>query len=153
MTINKKDKSLGYFKILVFFSLSIRTIKFVVGVVLFFIFLIPSFSKLLTNSDSLIINSGLLITIFIWILLTIISRTLMIAYIVKVSIPNQIFINVRQNSTILSKLSIIKTTAIIGFFIPYVDVISTIMFLLLISHHQKELINPEELTLKVNSNM
>ncbi|WP_232510556.1 hypothetical protein [Mesomycoplasma dispar] len=77
----------------------------------------------------------------------------MIAYIVKVSIPNQIFINVRQNSTILSKLSIIKTTAIIGFFIPYVDVISTIMFLLLISHHQKELINPEELTLKVNSNM
>lgn len=153
MTINKKDKSLGYFKILVFFSLSIRTIKFVVGVVLFFIFLIPSFSKLLTNSDSLIINSGLLITIFIWILLTIISRTLMIAYIVKVSIPNQIFINVRQNSTILSKLSIIKTTAIIGFFIPYVDVISMIMFLLLISHHQKELINPEELTLKVNSNM
>ncbi|AJR12496.1 Uncharacterised protein [Mesomycoplasma dispar] len=153
MTINKKDKSLGYFKILVFFSLSIRVIKFVVGIILFFIFLIPSFSKLLTNSDSLIINSGLLITIFIWILLTIISRTLMIAYIVKVSIPNQIFINVRQNSTILSKLSIIKTTAIIGFFIPYVDVISMIMFLLLISHHQKELINPEELTLKVNSNM
>lgn len=153
MTINKKDKSLSYFKILVFFSLSIRVIKFVVGIILFFIFLIPSFSKLLTNSDSLIINSGLLITIFIWILLTIISRTLMIAYIVKVSIPNQIFINVRQNSTILSKLSIIKTTAIIGFFIPYVDVISMIMFLLLISHHQKELINPEELTLKVNSNM
>ncbi|MBG0730762.1 hypothetical protein [Mycoplasma sp. 'Moose RK'] len=147
MNISKRRNPLGYFKNFILFSLAIRFIKFIVGITLFFIFLIPAFSKLLTNRDSLIISTGILITILVWILLTITSRALMIAYIAKVSFPNQIFINTEQNPTILIKLSPIKTTAIIGFFIPYVDVISMIMFLFLTSRHQKEL------ALNVNSNI
>ncbi|WP_256998470.1 hypothetical protein [Mesomycoplasma ovipneumoniae] len=125
-------------KNLVFLSLAMRLIKFILGVTLFFLFVIPSISAWFSNRDSVIIGSELITAMFIWIFVTIVSRVLTIAYIVKVSFPNKIFMNIEPNSAKSLKLSVIKVTAIIGFFIPLFDVFSMAMFLFFAHNYKKE---------------
>ncbi|WP_318053455.1 hypothetical protein VQY16_04295 [Mesomycoplasma ovipneumoniae] len=123
---------------LVFFSLAMRLIKFVLGTTLFFLFVIPSISAWFTVRDSFIVGSELITAMLIWIFVTIVSRVLTIAYIIKVSFPNKIFMNIEPNSAKSQKLSVIKITAIIGFFIPLFDVFSMVMFLFFANNHKKE---------------
>ncbi|MDW2925003.1 hypothetical protein R7Y11_02275 [Mesomycoplasma ovipneumoniae] len=115
MTISKTRKPVDNLKNLVYLSLAIRLIKFIFGVTLFFLFVIPAFSKLITNRESVVVDSGVLATMFIWIFVTFVNRVLTIVYIVKVSFPNKIFMNIDQNSAKSQKLSVIRITAIIGF--------------------------------------
>ncbi|MDW2835476.1 hypothetical protein R7U59_01250 [Mesomycoplasma ovipneumoniae] len=138
MNISKTIKPVANVKNLIFSSLATRLIKFILGVILFFIFLIPAFSKLLSNHESIIVDSGLLATMFIWIFVTFVNRVLTIVYIVKVSLPNKIFMNIEPNSAKSQKLSVIRITAIIGFFIPFFDVFSMLMFLVFANNLKKE---------------
>lgn len=138
MTISKTRKPVDNLKNLVFLSLAMRLIKFILGVTLFFLFVIPSISAWFSNRDSVIIGSELITAMFIWIFVTIVSRVLTIAYIVKVSFPNKIFMNIEPNSPKSLKLSVIKVTAIIGFFIPLFDVFSMVMFLFFARNDKKE---------------
>ncbi|WP_240533372.1 hypothetical protein [Mesomycoplasma ovipneumoniae] len=125
-------------KNLIFSSLATRLIKFILGVTLFFLFVIPAFSTLFSNRELFVIGSELLATIFVWIFVTIVNRVLTIVYIVKVSFPNKIFMNIEPNSVKSQKLSVIRITAIIGFFIPFFDVFSMLMFLVFANNHKKE---------------
>ncbi|MDW2834677.1 hypothetical protein [Mesomycoplasma ovipneumoniae] len=125
-------------KNLVFLSLAMRLIKFVLGTTLFFIFVIPSISAWFSTRDSFIVGSELIVAMLIWIFVTIVSRVLTIAYIIKVSFPNKIFMNIEPNSPKSLKLSVIKITAIIGFFIPLLDVFSMVMFLFFARNYKKE---------------
>ncbi|WP_258841730.1 hypothetical protein [Mesomycoplasma ovipneumoniae] len=125
-------------KNLVFLSLVMRLIKFVLGTTLFFIFVIPSISAWFSTRDSFIVGSELIVAMLIWIFVTIVSRVLTIAYIIKVSFPNKIFMNIEPNSPKSLKLSVIKITAIIGFFIPLLDVFSMVMFLFFARNYKKE---------------
>ncbi|WP_337904344.1 hypothetical protein [Mesomycoplasma ovipneumoniae] len=141
MNISKTIKPVANVKNLIFLSLATRLIKFVLGAVLFFLFVIPAFSAWFSNRDSLIVGSELLATMFVWIFVTVVSRVLTIVYIVKVSFPNKIFMNIEPNSAKSQKLSVIKITAIIGFFIPLFDVFSMLMFLVFAHNHKKESID------------
>ncbi|MHA0290604.1 hypothetical protein [Mesomycoplasma ovipneumoniae] len=138
MTISKTRKPVDNLKNLVFLSLATRLVKFIFGVTLFFLFVIPAFSKLITNRESVIVDSGVLATMFTWIFVTFVNRVLTIVYIVKVSFPNKIFMNIEQNSAKSQKLSVIRITAIIGFFIPFFDVFSMVMFLFFAHNDKKE---------------
>ncbi|MHA0315835.1 hypothetical protein ACXYVG_03230 [Mesomycoplasma ovipneumoniae] len=138
MKISKTRKPVDNLKILIFSSLATRLIKFILGATLFFLFVIPSISAWFSNRDSVIIGSELIATMFVWILFTVVNRVLMIAYIVKVSFPNKIFMNIAPDSAKSQKLSVIKVTAIIGFFIPLFDVFSMLMFLVFAHNHKKE---------------
>ncbi|MDW2829672.1 hypothetical protein R7V75_02100 [Mesomycoplasma ovipneumoniae] len=123
---------------LVFLSLAMRLIKFVLGTTLFFLFLVPSISAWFSVRDSFIVGSELITAMFIWIFVTFVSRVLTITYIIKVSFPNKIFMNIEPNSAKSLKLSVIKVTAIVGFFIPLFDVFSMVMFLFFARNHKKE---------------
>ncbi|MHA0332375.1 hypothetical protein [Mesomycoplasma ovipneumoniae] len=125
-------------KNLVFLSLAMRLIKFVLGTTLFFLFVIPSISAWFSTRDSFIVGSELIAAMFAWIFVTIVSRVLTIAYIIKVSFPDKIFMNIEPNSPKSLKLSVIKVTAIIGFFIPFFDVFSMVMFLFFARNYKKE---------------
>ncbi|WP_341491424.1 hypothetical protein [Mesomycoplasma ovipneumoniae] len=138
MNISKTRKPVDNVKNLIFSSLATRLIKFILGATLFFLFVIPAFSTLFSNRELFVIGSELLATIFVWIFVTIVNRVLTIAYIVKVSFPNKIFMDIEQNSAKLLKLSVIKVTAIIGFFIPFFDVFSMVMFLFFAHNYKKE---------------
>ncbi|WP_341515763.1 hypothetical protein [Mesomycoplasma ovipneumoniae] len=138
MTISKTRKPVDNLKNLVFLSLATRLVKFIFGVTLFFLFVIPAFSKLITNRESVVVDSGVLATMFIWIFVTFVNRVLTIVYIVKVSFPNKIFMNIEQNSPKSQKLSVIRITAIIGFFVPFFDVFSMVMFLVFAHNDKKE---------------
>ncbi|MDW2922319.1 hypothetical protein R7V43_02995 [Mesomycoplasma ovipneumoniae] len=138
MKISKTRKPVDNLRNLVFFSLAMRLIKFVLGTTLFFLFVIPSISAWFTVRDSFIVGSELITAMLIWIFVTIVSRVLTIAYIIKVSFPNKIFMNIEPNSAKSQKLSVIKITAIIGFFIPLFDVFSMVMFLFFANNHKKE---------------
>lgn len=65
MTISKTRKPVDNLKNLVFLSLATRLVKFIFGVTLFFLFVIPAFSKLITNRESVVVDSGVLATMFI----------------------------------------------------------------------------------------
>ncbi|UVO15536.1 hypothetical protein KW512_01485 [Mesomycoplasma ovipneumoniae] len=138
MKISKTRKPVDNLKNLVFLSLVMRLIKFVLGTTLFFIFVIPSISAWFSTRDSFIVGSELIVAMLIWIFVTIVSRVLTIAYIIKVSFPNKIFMNIEPNSPKSLKLSVIKITAIIGFFIPLLDVFSMVMFLFFARNYKKE---------------
>ncbi|WDV48632.1 hypothetical protein [Mesomycoplasma ovipneumoniae] len=138
MKISKTRKPVDNLKILIFSSLSTRLIKFILGATLFFLFVIPSISAWFSNRDSFIVGSELIAAMFAWILFTVVNRVLTIAYIVKVSFPNKIFMNIAPDSAKSQKLSVIKITAIIGFFIPLFDVFSMLMFLVFAHNHKKE---------------
>ncbi|WP_318042952.1 hypothetical protein [Mesomycoplasma ovipneumoniae] len=138
MKISKTRKPVDNLKNLVFLSLAMRLIKFVLGTTLFFIFVIPSISAWFSTRDSFIVGSELIVAMLIWIFVTIVSRVLTIAYIIKVSFPNKIFMNIEPNSPKSLKLSVIKITAIIGFFIPLLDVFSMVMFLFFARNYKKE---------------
>ncbi|MDW2906246.1 hypothetical protein R7V41_00725 [Mesomycoplasma ovipneumoniae] len=138
MKISKTRKPVDNLRNLVFLSLAMRLIKFVLGTSLFFLFLVPSISAWFSVRDSVIIGSELITAMFIWIFVTIVSRVLTIVYIVKVSFPYKIFMNIEPNSPKSLKLSVIKVTAIIGFFIPLFDVFSMVMFLFFVRNYKKE---------------
>ncbi|WNM14172.1 hypothetical protein [Mesomycoplasma ovipneumoniae] len=138
MTISKTRKPVDNLKNLVFLSLATRLIKFILGVTLFFLFAIPALRKVFSNHESIIVGSEFLATMIVWIFVTIVSRVLTITYIVKVSFPNKIFMGIEQNSAKLQKLSVIKVTAIVGFFIPLFDVFSMVMFLVFAHNEKKE---------------
>ncbi|MHA0306063.1 hypothetical protein [Mesomycoplasma ovipneumoniae] len=138
MKISKTRKPVDNLKNLVFLSLAMRLIKFVLGTTLFFLFVIPSISAWFSTRDSFIVGSELIAAMFAWIFVTIVSRVLTIAYIIKVSFPDKIFMNIEPNSPKSLKLSVIKVTAIIGFFIPFFDVFSMVMFLFFARNYKKE---------------
>ncbi|WP_434334995.1 hypothetical protein V2P41_01900 [Mesomycoplasma hyopneumoniae] len=138
MKISKTIKPVANVKNLTFLSLVVRLIKFILGTSLFFLFVIPFISTWFSNRDSFIVGSELIATMFVWIFVTIVSRVLTISYIVKVSFPDKIFMNIEPNSAKSLKLSIIKITAIIGFFIPLFDVFSMVMFLFFAYIDKKE---------------
>ncbi|WP_255030948.1 hypothetical protein [Mesomycoplasma ovipneumoniae] len=141
MKISKTRKPVDNLKNLVFLSLAMRLTKFVLGTTLFFLFVIPSISAWFSTRDSFIVGSELIVAMFAWIFVTIVSRVLTIAYIIKVSFPDKIFMNIEPNSPKSLKLSVIKVTAIIGFFIPLFDVFSMVMFLVFAHNHKKESID------------
>ncbi|WP_198402976.1 hypothetical protein [Mesomycoplasma dispar] len=79
-----------------------------------------------------------------------ITGVLFVIYIIKINIPEEIFVDIQQNRLLMSRFLAIRITAIIGFFIGYIGIISMIMFLLLILRHKKELLKDDELVIDNN---
>lgn len=139
MNLEDKKRTLGSIKNLGIAHLAIRIIKFIIGVSGLFAFSIPAYHI----KSAFEIGAGLIAVFTVWLLLTIVSRILLIIYIVKISSLADV-LGIKDNPVILSKLSTKKTLSITGFFISYLDVIAVIMFLSLNSRYQKELLNSDE---------
>lgn len=151
MNYEEKQRLLSFFKILIFISFALRAVKFVIGKILFFVYILPILKGFFSNySESVFLTKDILALIIIWILLSAITGVLFVIYIIKINIPEEIFVDILQNRLLMSRFLAIRITAIIGFFIGYIGIISMIMFLLLILRHKEELLKEDELVINNN---
>ncbi|UIF66915.1 hypothetical protein [Mesomycoplasma hyopneumoniae] len=125
----------------------ILRLKFLLGIFLLVWFIGPilfvdiSFKDLKQDLGSWL---GVFVTmLIIWILLTIADRIVLVIFAFKLnSLADDL--EIRNNQLLLSKLSTIKTIAIVGIFIAWLDIIATFMFLSLYSRHRNDMINPDQ---------
>lgn len=151
MNYEEKQRLLSFFKILIFIWLAFRAVKFVIGKILFFVYILPILKGFFSGySEPVFLTKDILVLIIVWILLSAITGVLFVIYIIKINIPEEIFVDIQQNRLLMSRFLAIRITAIIGFFIGYIGIISMIMFLLLILRHKKELLKDDELVIDNN---
>ncbi|MXR55978.1 hypothetical protein DR095_01030 [Mycoplasma flocculare] len=149
MKSENKKNLLKFLKNIIVAMFAIRSVKLAVEITFITLIVVSGITvpgiKDLDEKIPLKFTTSQITCLIIWILLSIINWILYVTYFIKLNFLEK-SISFSEYAAVKVKMSSIRTIAIIGFFISYVDIASMIMLLSFMSRERDKLVGESQLS-------